>query len=142
MGGNASALFDIEEVQALKHFSSSKRLTDQDINTWELLFSTNLGLRKWLSATPALSRVKVCNFSPHLRTNNVKTFNFQRLIRKTLQQLQILPNDLGVSSKNASNKTTTLISNSDINDKNSRNLPGNGRNAEQMENMLATWGSL
>ena len=99
MGGSASAIFDVEEIQALKLLSSSKRVLDNDVDTWELLFATNLGMRRWLAATPAVSQVKISNYSLHLRSNNPQTFNFQRLVRKTLKQLQLLPIDIGNTCK-------------------------------------------
>ena len=110
MGGSASAIFDVEEIQALKLLSSSKRVHDNDVDTWELLFATNLGMRRWLAATPAVSQVKVSNHSLHLRSNNPQTFNFQRLVRKTLKQLQLLPVDIGSSCKSSFGSESSLLS--------------------------------
>ena len=132
MGGNASALFDIEEVHALKYFSSSKRVSNQDAYIWELLFSTSLGLRRWLAATPALAQVKISKYSPHLRSNNVNTFNFQRLVRKTLKHLQLLPIDLGTNIKSGIGHQSSIRTNTQDNTLDSNNI-SNNNNIEEVQ---------
>ena len=92
MGGTASAIFDVEEKRALQKFASA-RVVGKDDADWELL-TPALGLRRWLPADPASAQVRVSEFSPLLKMNNPKTHNFQMLLRKSIQILNSLPNDL------------------------------------------------